>query len=326
MTLELKLLALSIVIGLVQIVLASHAASLQRGYVWTSLRPGEPVTIGSPFANVTYVILAVDELRPLPHGEVGELCIGGCTSRAFTATCRSSRAEKFIAHPQCGRLYRTGDKCKIGIQTQRVHLLGRLDTQLKVRGHRVDTQAVEGILQTQFSEIEAAVVDYQNEALVAFVAAPSVCEGAISVVARAPAAWAARVTATLAKQLPEPSVPTRILLVEKFVMNPVSGKIDRKSLPNLSHLLRSAERKAEDARRETLFSGRDTGEGEVEPPDADAGMDPENEEVLAICRAASAAYRWANEGGGLSLHEHNLHRRASTVGTGQLIGVQGVIM
>ena len=72
------------------------------------------------------------------------------------------------------------------------------------------------------------------------------------------------------KQLPEPSVPTRILLVEKFVMNPVSGKIDRKSLPNLSHLLRSAEPKAEDARRETLVSARDTGEGEVKPPDADA--------------------------------------------------------
>ena len=36
MTLELKFLALSIVLGLVQIVLASHAASLQRGYVWTA--------------------------------------------------------------------------------------------------------------------------------------------------------------------------------------------------------------------------------------------------------------------------------------------------
>jgi uncharacterized MAPEG superfamily protein len=36
MTLELKMLALSIVLGLVQIVLASHAASLQRGYVWTA--------------------------------------------------------------------------------------------------------------------------------------------------------------------------------------------------------------------------------------------------------------------------------------------------
>jgi len=38
MTLELKMLALSIVLGLIQIVLASHAASLQRGYVsaWDS--------------------------------------------------------------------------------------------------------------------------------------------------------------------------------------------------------------------------------------------------------------------------------------------------
>lgn len=36
MTVELKLLALSIVLGLVQIVLSSHAASLQRGYIWTA--------------------------------------------------------------------------------------------------------------------------------------------------------------------------------------------------------------------------------------------------------------------------------------------------
>ena len=36
MTLELKMVALSIVLGLVQIVLTSHAASLQRGYLWTA--------------------------------------------------------------------------------------------------------------------------------------------------------------------------------------------------------------------------------------------------------------------------------------------------
>jgi len=36
MTLELKMLSLSIVLGLVQIVLASHASSLQRGYLWTA--------------------------------------------------------------------------------------------------------------------------------------------------------------------------------------------------------------------------------------------------------------------------------------------------
>ena len=248
-----------------------------------SLRPGEPITIGSPFANVTYVILAVDQLRPLPHGEVGELCIGGVHVVRGYRNLPELTAKKFIAHPQFGRLYRTGDKCKIDIQTQRVHFLGRLDAQLKVRGHRVEVQAVEDILQTQFSEIEAAVLDYQNETLVAFVAAPTVYEGQMSEVAPAPAEWARRVTATLAKQLPAPSVPTTIFLVEEFVMNPVSGKIDRNRLPKLSHLIRNREAEAECTGRDIRASARD--KREVTLPDADAGMDPHCEEVLAICRA-----------------------------------------
>jgi non-ribosomal peptide synthetase-like protein len=250
-----------------------------------SLRPGEPITIGSPFPNVTYVILEVDQLQPLPHGEVGELCIGGVHVARGYRNLPEQTAQKFITHPHFGRLYRTGDKCKIDIQTQRVHFLGRIDTQLKVRGHRVEAQAVEDILQTQFSEVEAAVLDYQNETLVAFVAAPSICEGEISVVAPAPAEWAARATATLATQLPPPSVPTRIFLVEKFVMKPVSGKIDRNCLPNLSHLLRNAEAEAEGNRWDQPTSARDTGEGDVKVLDAEAGMDPECEEVLSICRA-----------------------------------------
>jgi hypothetical protein len=194
-------------------------------------------------------------------------------------------ARKFITHPRFGRLFRTGDTCKIDIRTQRVHFLGRVDTQLKVRGHRVEIQAVEDILQTQFREIEAAVLDYQNQELVAFVAAPSVSEGDISVVAPAPAEWAARLTATLARQLPAPSVPTRIFLVEKFVMKPMSGKIDRGCLPNLSHLLTNAEPEAEDTCSGSPTSTQDTEAGKAKPPDTDAGVEPGCEEVLAICRA-----------------------------------------
>ena len=231
-----------------------------------SLRPGEPVTIGSPFANVSYVILEVGKLRPLPHGEVGELCIGGVHVARGYRNLPEQTAEKFITHPQFGRLYRTGDNCKVDIRTHRVHFLGRVDSQLKVRGHRVEIQAVEDILQTQFSEIEAAVLDYQNEELVAFVAAPTISEGALSAVAPAPAQWAARTTASLAKQLPEPSVPSRIFLVEEFVMKPVSGKIDRESLPDLSHLLTRGE-------PQKSFSA------ETEPD-----AEPASDEVLAICR------------------------------------------
>src|SRR6478672_2756976 len=240
-----------------------------------NLRPGEPITVGSPFANATYVILEIGVLRPLLHGEVGELCIGGVHIARGYRNLPEETARKFITHPQFGRLYRTGDKCKIDVRTQRVHYLGRIDTQIKVRGHRVEAQAVEDILQTQFSEIEAAVLDYQNDALVAFVMAPSIFAGEISVVAPAPAEWTARVASTLAKQLPAPSVPTQIFLIEKFVLKPVSGKIDRKCLPDLSHLLRNAEPEAENIRWDTPGSARDTGDADVEVPDAEAGMDLE---------------------------------------------------
>src|SRR5262245_423657 len=43
MTLEFKMLAFSVVLGLVQIVLASHATSLQRGYAWTASSRDEAV-------------------------------------------------------------------------------------------------------------------------------------------------------------------------------------------------------------------------------------------------------------------------------------------
>jgi non-ribosomal peptide synthetase-like protein len=235
-----------------------------------SLRPGEPITIGSPLANVSYVILEADGLRPLPHGKAGELCIGGVHVTRGYRNLPEQTARTFITHPRFGRLYRTGDRCRIDIHSQRVHFLGRIDSQLKVRGHRVETQAVEDILQTRFKEIEAAVLDYQNQELVAFVSAPSITQDQPSMVAPAPDRWAAKVTATLARQLPEPSVPTRIFLVDKFVMKPMSGKIDRKCLPNLSHLLTNARPKVAD---------------EIATiPDTDAGVEPGYEEMLAICR------------------------------------------
>lgn len=274
-----------------------------------SLRPGEPVTIGSPFANVTYAILEVDGLTPLPHGEAGELCIGGVHLARGYRNLPEQTARKFILHPRFGRLYRTGDRCRIDPRTQRVHFLGRIDTQLKVRGHRVEAHAVENILQTEFREIEAAVVDYQNETLVAFVAAPSVVPGKISASIPAPPEWAARVTALLADRLPAPSVPTSIFLVEKFVLNPVSGKIDRKRLPNLSAPTKAEAEPAPSLGQEQ----RDT-----EPSRAERDLPPGAEEVLAISRDVfEAPLGWDDgfaESGGHSIVIARLAQRLHAAG------------
>ncbi len=237
-----------------------------------SLRPGQPVTIGSPFPGVTYVILEVGALGPLPHGETGELCIGGVHLARGYRNLPEETAAKFIDHPRFGRLYRTGDRCRIDVRTHQVHFLGRIDAQLKVRGHRVEIQPVEDLLQSQFAEIEAAVLDYQNEELVAFVVAPSVRGSAAPLAAPAPPEWAARVTENLSRRLPPPSVPTRIFLVEQFTLNPVSGKIDRRRLPNLSRLKGVVAPRAEGAEDQGMVPHRDVA------VDAGAG------EALAICR------------------------------------------
>ena len=250
-----------------------------------SLRPGEPVTIGSPLANVTYVILEIDRAEPLPHGAVGELCIGGVHVARGYRNLPQQTAQRFITHPKFGRLYRTGDKCKIDIRTQRVHFLGRIDAQLKVRGHRVETQAVEDILQTQFSEIEAAVLDYQNEELVAFVSAPSITGTAIRAAARAPVEWAAQVSRSLEQQLPAPSIPSRIFLVDQFVMKPISGKIDRGHLPDLSRLMADAAAGAEHIQDSPLTGPSYAGEDITAAVEAEPELEAGCEEVLTICRA-----------------------------------------
>ncbi|GAJ01674.1 unnamed protein product, partial [marine sediment metagenome] len=153
-----------------------------------------------------------------------------------------------------------------------------------MRGHRVEVQAVEDILQTQFSEIEATALDYQNQELVAFVAAPSAKIQDNSQVVSAPPEWAARVTATLERQLPAPSVPTRIFLVDRFVMKSTSGKIDRDRLPDVALLLKNGPSPVDDAPRGVPPGESESADRCGGPPDADVGVDPDCEEILSICR------------------------------------------
>ncbi len=283
-----------------------------------SLRPGEPVTIGSPFANVTYVVLEVGQLRPLPHGEVGELCIGGVHVARGYRNLPEQTGRNFIIHPQFGRLYRTGDKCRIDTDTKRVHFLGRVDTQLKVRGHRVEAQAVEDILHTQFEEIEAAVLDYQNGELVAFVTAPSIDKADTRGVAPAPSDWAARATEILARQLPQPSVPTRIFLVESFATKPVSGKIDRGCLPDLSLLPNDTMPNEEGAISSGPTDSHSRGMGKAGSLGNGVGEEPGCQEVLEICRAViEAPLGWDDafaDNGGHSIVIARLAQRLQAAG------------
>jgi len=192
------------------------------------LHAGEPVTIGRPLPN--YVLLVIDpdpaqELRLLPCGETGELCISGPGVAAGYLGRPDLTAEKFLANPfACGshdqRLYRTGDLARID-DSGYVQCLGRTDDQVKIRGFRVELGEIEAALCQQTGISTAAVIlrhDDGIERLIAYI---------ITEDGDSPAQTSLR--ATLAESLPPYMVPSHIETLAEMPRL-TSGKIDRKAL------------------------------------------------------------------------------------------------
>merc|ERR1719421_1009160 len=120
------------------------------------------VPIGRPTRwRECYVMTPSGEPQLLRRGATGELWLAG----AGLATGYLNMPEKtdfsFVAHPvdPSRKAYRTGDLVS---WTESGHLLyaGRIATQVKLRGLRIDLSEVEGVLQESNSVTEAAVVMY----------------------------------------------------------------------------------------------------------------------------------------------------------------------
>jgi len=116
-------------------------------------------TLGRPIANVRAYVLD-SRLRPVPIGVPGELHVGGAGVARDYAGRPELTAESFIPDPFGegfgARLYRTGDRVR-QLADGRIEFLGRLDQQIKVRGHRVEPAEVETVL-AEHPGVEAAVV------------------------------------------------------------------------------------------------------------------------------------------------------------------------
>ncbi|MBC3842418.1 amino acid adenylation domain-containing protein [Streptacidiphilus sp. 4-A2] len=109
---------------------------------------GDRVPIGRPISGVeTYVLDA--ELNPVPVGTAGQLYIGGdCLARGYLGR-PDLTADRFVPHPFSAvpgaRLHRSGDRAR-WLPDGRLEVLGRLDSQLKVRGYRIEPGHVEAAL------------------------------------------------------------------------------------------------------------------------------------------------------------------------------------
>ncbi|MGW5917350.1 amino acid adenylation domain-containing protein [Nocardia fluminea] len=118
---------------------------------------GEPVTIGAPLPEVAALLLDA-RLRAVPAGARAELYLGGlCVAQGYIGD-PASTAARFVADPRGGgeRVYRTGDL--VGPRADGGYeFLGRVDTQLAIRGRRVEPAEIETALLTDPTIAHAAV-------------------------------------------------------------------------------------------------------------------------------------------------------------------------
>ncbi len=181
-------------------------------------------SIGFPIDHVELFVLN-DQLE-LVNDQVGELHIGGvCLAEGYLNKPELT-AERFFEwqHPEKGRIrvYRTGDLAK-HLQNGEIEFLGRIDHQVKIRGHRVELGEIETLLARQPMIKDAVVIaagkDTQDRKLVAYVLVDEPKETNTVAIQRA-----------LRSKLPDYMVPASIIPLDTFPKTS-SGKVDRKSLP-----------------------------------------------------------------------------------------------
>ena len=193
-------------------------------HTFTAEEAGAPVVLGRPLgASRAYVLDR--RLEPVPAGVTGEIWVGGDTLARGYLDRDAMTAERFVADPFSdrpgARMYRTGDLGRWRA-TGELEYLGRIDHQVKVRGHRIELGEIEAQLRAH-DDIAEAVVAVREDAgdprLVAYV------------VARAGAALdVTAVRRRLSEVLPRAMVPAAIVALERLPVSP-NGKLDRRALP-----------------------------------------------------------------------------------------------
>jgi amino acid adenylation domain-containing protein len=116
-------------------------------------------SIGVPIDNAIIYILD-NNLNEVVKGESGELCIGGQVLAQGYWGREDLTNEKFITVDIAGkpeRVYRTGDLAQLNANGE-FSYLGRLDNQVKIRGHRVEIGEIEAVIANHQAIKEVAVI------------------------------------------------------------------------------------------------------------------------------------------------------------------------
>ncbi|MEV4624887.1 amino acid adenylation domain-containing protein [Micromonospora sp. NPDC049523] len=194
-----------------------HAA----GQSGSTVAASDELPIGGPLPHVrAYVLDPGGRLRPV--GTPGELYLGGdCLARGYLGRPELT-ARVFVPDPFSGtpgaRLYRTGDLAKVRADGE-LEFLGRVDRQLKIRGHRIEPAEVESVL-GQHPLVGETVVVARDQRLVAYV------------VPRSGAAVPDpdELRTFLRGRLPDFLVPAGFVSLDRLPLT-AHGKVDHRRLP-----------------------------------------------------------------------------------------------
>ncbi len=184
----------------------------------------DEVPIGRPVSNAQVYVLD-PRGEPVPIGVPGELHVGGAGLATGYFERPELTAERFLPDPfsdvDGARLYRTGDQVRYRSDGE-LEFLGRIDTQVKYRGYRIELAEIEACL-CRLDRVQEAVVLLREDTkgsprLVAYV------------VARAPAPSDVELRGALGQELPGYMVPSAFMALDALPLTP-HGKVDRRALP-----------------------------------------------------------------------------------------------
>jgi len=186
------------------------------------------VPIGHPIANLQLHVLDA-ALHPVPAGGIGELYLGGAgLARGYLGRA-SLTAERFVPDPFIAgaRLYRTGDLARRR-DDGALEYLGRIDTQVKLRGQRIEPGEIEALLRGE-PNVRDAVVIVREEQLIGYIAcgAPDAFDKTAAL-------------NSLRSQLPAYMVPAHVIALDALPVTP-NGKCDRNALPAPARTQRTVE-------------------------------------------------------------------------------------
>ena len=180
------------------------------------------VPIGKPVANCEVYLL--NEFKDLvPFGAIGEIHIGGPSLASGYLNRSELTHAVFIDHsfqndiPK--KLYKTGDLGRYRNDGS-IEFLGRVDQQVKIRGHRIELDEVENaLLDLAIVEQVTVIIDYKDtiRQLVAFV---KVDESVTDF---------EEIKIKLRNRLPDYMIPSRFIKMNTFPILP-NGKIDKNRL------------------------------------------------------------------------------------------------